>query len=202
MPRAFSEQERATIRAALLEQGRMLFGQVGLRKTNVEELARAVGISKGAFYLFFESKEELYFELLEAFEANYKQAMLAEIARAGQPPRVRMRALLERALSDWKRMALFARFSKAEYEALLRRLPPERVERHLAADSAFAEQFACAWEAAGAPLQIEPALAGGLIRALFFVGLHEDEFEDGVYAAVIANLLDMVTARLLPAHVA
>ena len=97
MPRAFSEQERATIRAALLEQGRALFGQVGLRKTNVEELARAVGISKGAFYLFFESKEELYFELLEAFEAGYKQAMLAEIARSGQPPRVRMRVLLERA---------------------------------------------------------------------------------------------------------
>jgi AcrR family transcriptional regulator len=199
MPRAFSTKERQALRAALLDQGRLLFAAHGLRKTSVEELAAAVGISKGAFYLFFESKEELYFELLETFEASYKAAMLAQIARSDLAPRERLRTLLERALADWKRLALFARFGQGEYEALLRRLAPERVEAHLRGDAEFATTFAAAWEQAGAALAAGPELINGMIRALFFVSLHEHEFEAGSYPAVIATLIDMTVDRLLPA---
>ncbi|GAB4307339.1 MAG: hypothetical protein Kow0097_07390 [Candidatus Bipolaricaulota bacterium] len=64
MPRALTETEREAIRARLVEAGRELFARYGLRKTTVEELARAAGIAKGTFYLFFASKEDLYVELL------------------------------------------------------------------------------------------------------------------------------------------
>ena len=36
-----------------------------MRKTSVEQLTEAVGISKGSFYKFFESKELLFFTVLE-----------------------------------------------------------------------------------------------------------------------------------------
>ena len=52
------------IRERLLAAGRELFARYGLRKTTVEELARAAGIAKGTFYLFFPSKEALYAEVL------------------------------------------------------------------------------------------------------------------------------------------
>jgi len=45
MPRVFSETDRQAIRRSLLEQGRKLFLRFGLRKTNVEQLARAAGIA-------------------------------------------------------------------------------------------------------------------------------------------------------------
>jgi len=64
MPRAFTGAERAMIRERLLAAGRELFARYGLRKTTVEELARAAGIAKGTFYLFFPSKEALYAEVL------------------------------------------------------------------------------------------------------------------------------------------
>ncbi|MBC7097821.1 TetR/AcrR family transcriptional regulator [Candidatus Bipolaricaulota bacterium] len=64
MPRAFREDERVVIRERLLSAGRELFSRYGLRKTTVEELARAAGIAKGTFYLFFPSKEALYGEVL------------------------------------------------------------------------------------------------------------------------------------------
>jgi len=64
MPRAFTDVERERIRERLLAAGRELFSRYGLRKTTVEELARASGIAKGTFYLFFPSKEALYAEVL------------------------------------------------------------------------------------------------------------------------------------------
>ncbi|MBN2550474.1 MAG: helix-turn-helix transcriptional regulator, partial [Anaerolineales bacterium] len=60
MPKGFSDQEKEIIRARLLEQGQRLFSAHGLKKTNIDELAAAAGISKGAFYLFFASKEACF----------------------------------------------------------------------------------------------------------------------------------------------
>jgi len=62
--RAFTQEERNQFRQRLLEIGRDLFSRYGPEKTTVEELARASGISKGAFYRFFRSKEELFAEVL------------------------------------------------------------------------------------------------------------------------------------------
>lgn len=56
MPKAFSEEEKEWIRERLLQEGEKQFSAYGLRKTNIEELADAAGISKGAFYIFFSPK--------------------------------------------------------------------------------------------------------------------------------------------------
>lgn len=197
MPRAFREGEREAIQAALLEHGRRLFAAQGLRKTSVEELTAAAGISKGAFYLFFESKEALFFELLERFEAAYKDQLLAAVARTELRPRARMAALLAHALSIMGSEPLFTRLGRAEYDLLLRRLPPERVAAHMQRDDAFAETFAAAWAAQGVSLGLPAPLIAGLIRALFFVTLHEEEFTPGVYPAVVGELTALVAARLV-----
>jgi hypothetical protein len=38
----------------------------------------------------------------------------------------------------------------------------------------------------------------GLIRALFFVSMHEDEFGAGVFPELQAELVAMLAARLIP----
>ena len=70
MPKAFTEQEKELIRKRLLEQGYKQFSAYGLRKTNIEEVASACGISKGAFYLFYPSKEALFMDVVERFCQN------------------------------------------------------------------------------------------------------------------------------------
>ncbi|MDD2960370.1 MAG: TetR/AcrR family transcriptional regulator [Lachnospiraceae bacterium] len=64
MARSFSEQERENIRKGILDACRQSWTQYGYKKTGVDEICRRVGISKGAFYLFFESKEALFCEVL------------------------------------------------------------------------------------------------------------------------------------------
>ncbi|MEV1174059.1 helix-turn-helix domain-containing protein [Nonomuraea sp. NPDC049784] len=41
-----------------------LFATQGLKKTSLDELVAAPGIAKGSFYAFFDSKEELYKEVM------------------------------------------------------------------------------------------------------------------------------------------
>ena len=73
MPKGFTEHEKELIRKRLLKEGYKQFSAYGLKKTNIEELAEAAKISKGAFYLFYESKEALFMDVVEVAEQRYRQ---------------------------------------------------------------------------------------------------------------------------------
>ena len=64
MARSYSERERENIKKSLQKACKQSWTQYGYKKTNVDELCKQVGISKGAFYLFFESKEALFCDVL------------------------------------------------------------------------------------------------------------------------------------------
>lgn len=66
MPRAFKEEEKEKIRAKLLEAGRSCFLRYGLKKTTIEDVVGPAGIAKSSFYLFFDSKEALFVEVMMA----------------------------------------------------------------------------------------------------------------------------------------
>jgi AcrR family transcriptional regulator len=76
MPRAFTETEKETIRARLMEAGLQCFTRYGLKKTTIEDLVKPAKISKAAFYRFFPSKEALFAELLlERFPAMQRRVV-------------------------------------------------------------------------------------------------------------------------------
>ena len=64
MARSFSKREKENIRKSLIDICKQNWTQYCYKKTSVDELCKQVGISKGAFYLFFESKEALFCEVL------------------------------------------------------------------------------------------------------------------------------------------
>ena len=62
---AFTDEQNRLICRNLIREARCCGVTVGMRKTTVEQLANAVGISRGSFYKFFDSKELLFFAMLE-----------------------------------------------------------------------------------------------------------------------------------------
>lgn len=65
MPKvAYSEEERERIREALVITALALMARQGIQHTTVEQIYRAVGISRTFFYTFFSSKEDLIVETL------------------------------------------------------------------------------------------------------------------------------------------
>ena len=65
MPKvAYTEEERAHVRQALLTTGLELMARLGIRHTTVEQIYQAVGISRTFFYSFFPTKEDFVVETL------------------------------------------------------------------------------------------------------------------------------------------
>ena len=60
----FTELEKEKIRKELLEVAYRFFIDKGFKSTSLEDITSSVGIAKSSFYIFFESKEMLYMELL------------------------------------------------------------------------------------------------------------------------------------------
>lgn len=65
MPKvAYSEEERERIRESLVSTALNLMGKQGIQHTTVEQVYKAVGISRTFFYSFFPTKEDLIVETL------------------------------------------------------------------------------------------------------------------------------------------
>jgi AcrR family transcriptional regulator len=83
---------------ALLEAARVEFARSGLDGARVEDVARRAGVSKGAFYLHFRTKEDAFAELLQRFvgalEEHARRRLEAEAAL--EPPRGAIDAALAR----------------------------------------------------------------------------------------------------------
>jgi len=67
MRKALSEREQNAIKEKLIESCRICWERYGYKKTGVAELAAMAGISTGAFYSFFPSKEMLFIETANTF---------------------------------------------------------------------------------------------------------------------------------------
>ncbi|MGN1163842.1 MAG: TetR/AcrR family transcriptional regulator [Candidatus Ornithospirochaeta sp.] len=76
MPKIFSEQERRDIISSLRHASSVELALKGVRKTTVDELCALSHIAKGTFYLFYESKEELFLDTLQAFLASLEDIYL------------------------------------------------------------------------------------------------------------------------------
>lgn len=70
MPRTKPAQQR---RADLLDAARELFLSSGVAATSLEDITTRAGVSKGLFYIYFHSKEDLLFGLQEQFTTQFAQ---------------------------------------------------------------------------------------------------------------------------------
>src|SRR5512143_529650 len=59
-----------TAKISLLRASEAVFAEKGLQLAKVEDITRLAGVSKGAFYLHFESKEEALKQIVESFLAR------------------------------------------------------------------------------------------------------------------------------------
>ena len=127
---AFTEEQNETIRRDLIREARCCGVTVGMRKTSVEQLTEAVGISKGSFYKFFDSKELLFFAVLEDIHTEcfaVAQKSLQENAAIDPASRTAAAILAAcRWLSETKTFV----FIENDAEFLLHRLPEEVKTAH------------------------------------------------------------------------
>lgn len=182
---AFTDEQNERIRKDLIREARRCGITVGMRKTSVEQLTEAVGISKGSFYKFFDSKELLFFAVLEdihaeclavAHESLLKNEHLLSADRAAA-------AILSacRWLSNTRALV----FIEKDSELLLRRLPKEVKNAHYHDDEAHIRALL---EESGLQPKCGIAQAAATVRGLILTVSHEEQI-GAFYSQVLETLV-------------
>jgi AcrR family transcriptional regulator len=85
------EEKQARTRERLLDAAERVFLRRGLQGSSVEEIAAEAGYTRGAFYSNFQSKDQLFVELLhDRIYSGYRR-MLDRLPEAAATPRERLR---------------------------------------------------------------------------------------------------------------
>jgi AcrR family transcriptional regulator len=197
MPKAFTPHEKDLIRRRLLEVGYKQFSAYGLRKTNIDELAQAAGISKGAFYIFFDSKESLFMDIIEMVEERFRQEIFAAIEQPGDSPRSRLSAVLKQAFTSARELPILQFLSGSDYDLLFRRVGSGKLQEHLASDRLFVEELVERCRGANIPIQVPSNVLIGLIYPLILALLHEGDFAPYEMSGSFDVLLELVAAYCL-----
>jgi AcrR family transcriptional regulator len=196
MPKGFNPQERQMISDSLLEQGRILFSQYGLQKTSINELTKNVGIAPGTFYKFYQSKEELYFEILEQEERHIKEQFLTFTIEKN--PKQALKDLLLQTITTIETNPLIRQlYFENNMEALLRKLPPEKLDSHIKQDSADLLPLINKWQQEGILLKRNPEVIAGILRSLFVLPLHQKEIGEAVYRETIELFIHLIVDGLV-----
>lgn len=138
----------------LLEQGEKHFSRFGFKKTNIEEIAFAVGISKGAFYRFFDSKELLFMAVIEEVEIRGRREILKVVDQPGPSPRARLYAILKKSFDMFGELPILRMFTGSDLEFLTHRVPADVFQAHMESDRAFFEELFARCEKNGIDIQV------------------------------------------------
>lgn len=133
-PKSMTQKEKEHVKNRFYEKGKELLLSLGVKKTNVEDITRAAGMSKGSFYLYFTSKEEFFFDIFDGFHKKFKEEAFKAIGgKKGDDLRNSLKGLLMDAFMNEENAAFYLRSADLEY--LLYKLPPEQIASHLAEDN-------------------------------------------------------------------
>lgn len=192
--KAFTEQEADIILQNLKAAARRYAASRGMRKTTVDELAREAGISKGAFYKFYPSKEMLFFEILENMHTEIYAAS-AEVLKQNRANSSADRAA-EAVLAACKIMAESGMMDFMEQDAafLLRKIPAEVQEKYYHSDEVHIKELL---SNAGLEPNGGMELAAATVRGLFLTVSHRENIGP-LYPQVLDTLVRGACLRLFP----
>ncbi|WP_430787581.1 TetR/AcrR family transcriptional regulator [Virgibacillus flavescens] len=198
MPKGFSEHEKQRIITALVDQGKLLFSKYGLQKTSITELTKQVGIAQGTFYKFYNSKEALYFEILEQEEEKIKKQFAGIDIQAKNQPKQAIKQLLLQTINTIETNPFIRQlYVENTIESLLRKLPPERLEEHFNNDSAALLPLIRKWQNQGVLIEQNPEVIAGVLRSLFILTLHQKEIGQLVYKKTMELHIDLIVEGLV-----
>jgi len=190
---AFTDNEKMIIKEKLHDVAVQCIRRYGMRKTTVEQLTKMSGISKGSFYLFYSSKEILFFEVLESFQKRIFEELVNKLNKDNMPKKqVFIDAILQ-LYQSVKDSFILTIIQNNDIEYLFRKLPPELITRHHSFDDMLTVKL---FEALEIEEEKKAEIFSAALRALFMTMLHEEEIGIHYIEALkmlLTGLADQIT---------
>ncbi len=83
---ARANEKRRLRRAHIMRTALNLFGDKGFHRTSVSDIISTAGVARGTFYLYFESKESIFLELLGELFGHLRDNVVGVDTRPNKPP--------------------------------------------------------------------------------------------------------------------
>jgi AcrR family transcriptional regulator len=194
--KTFDDDERREIKARLVAAGKRSFGERGVKGTGIQDLAAEAGIATGSFYVFYESKERLFFDILMAEYATNGEAF-ARLSAMDSAPDSTLKAMMKGALTAFRADPLMRRMIDRDDRALLRRKLPVADWKSLeAASIGLMERFVEDWQSRGLIVPGSPKTIALLFTCHFFIDRHAEEIGPDKVEAVINLFIHIVAEGL------
>ncbi len=193
MAAPFTEKEKERVRKALKQAASDCISTVGMRGATVDRLAKSAGISKGAFYEFYDTKELLFFEVLEDWHgALYRAAMDVLTNRTDLGGSERAAAAIMRICGILQEHSLIG-FVENDLPLLLRKIPTEVLNEHYHGDDVHIRDII---RQSGLRLKQPPEVACAAVRAIF-LSLQNRSQVGECFPAVLELMVRGVCDRLV-----
>jgi AcrR family transcriptional regulator len=198
MPKAFSDEDKERIRGRLLEAGRKRFTRYGVKKTTIEELAGAAGIAKGSFYLFFDSKEDLYVELLARAMPEVEKRVYGRSLAAADDPREAIVRFQQEIVREMEEDELIRRLvtNPEELEHLIHSAPGDDAWRWRLGLFPAVLEWVQARQERGEIVAEDAKVVASILGMIQFLPTHEDDLDPEIYPRLMKLMVQVIADGL------
>lgn len=186
-------------RVKLIQSAERVFVRAGFDAASVEQIAEEAGFSRGAFYSNFESKDELFLELLYKKRIETQNA-LDNIFREKKDGNERFRAARDWYADQWQQRTWTVLKTEFNLRALRKRALRKRLSalwrQEVEAYSALLAQYFS--EAGLKPAESSQTIAVSLLAAAQGLGMLSLLGSDSALESTIAESRKLAFDRLVP----
>ena len=189
MPRSFNETEKEDIRKRLIGECKKSWSAYGYKKTNVSELCTKVGISTGAFYSFFDSKEALFCDVMDDFQESTRR--MFDETLSSPPTKTEICLVLKKLYLEYAENDIITKRHSPDYQSLLNKLPKEWREKH---SKNSEDGLAATLFAPNIKMKVNSDRAHGIIDTLLLTVTNKDTIPD--HYEIFCTLLECVIDKI------
>lgn len=124
---AFTDIEKKNIENRLIKSCKESWIKVGYKKTNVEKLCLDSGISKGSFYLFYSSKEDLFLDVLLGVQKNLID--LVESRMSLNATKESLADVLKLVYKEYMKIPFILETQTPDFIAFINKLSDEKIKK-------------------------------------------------------------------------
>ncbi len=139
----------------------------------------------------------MFLDILEQLEQEIQTKILEFSIKPKSNTKKNVSDLLKAFLLTRDTYPLLKNFGKAEFEYLMRKVPPEWAMKHANKDEQFIEQFIRKIKQEGIAVKASPRVVSNLIKTLFFVGLYLEELGQEAYQETLDVMINMVAGYIV-----
>lgn len=191
----FTELEKERIREELIEVAYRFFIDKGFKSTSIEDITSSVGIAKSSFYIFCESKEMLYMELLAREGEQIEKQVWPEVM-AAKDIYTAIKTYLNKMSMELESKILTQRliYDLEEYNIVSRKLNPQYIGSESLRSIVPLMEFIKTRQDSKEIIDEDPNVIAGVLRAALLIGSQKRDLQQYNYVRV-RDLLFEATAN-------